>query len=415
MTWKLNVRKRFVALSSQELKMSEKLQKLVLLCMFKAKSSESEVMQEKCNWLAKESLRRYCNIVYHVDGQLPRPIRLDKRIASFTPSQCWNFFETRQGDLPRLLQALRMPVECRFKNGARMVGEEVMLRGLYELVSGEKQFNIAENVFGREQSMQSRAFKYFILHVYRTFFDLVHDNLQWWWDNGFLHASRDAITARLRKLGWNGDNSVGWFIDCNCLEVCRVGGGPRGSGPNATRWACNIQKAFYNGWKSIHGLKHQTVDIAHGFTIDMYGPTSVRRNDLRLLGLSRINERMAAMQVGGEPVTGYGDSIYPHFSHMRSCLRVGGVGALDEDEVVDNDSYKSVRISIEWNYMNTSNLFRYLKIFNKLRVMKSTVVCKIYILCTILRNCHIALYGGISSNYFDIFLPSDMLEKYMGV
>ncbi len=296
-----------------------------------------------------------------------------------------------------------------------MVGEEVMLRGLYELVSGEKQFNIAENVFGREQSMQSRAFKYFIFHVYRTFFDLVHDNLQWWWDNGFLHASRDAITARLRKLGWNGDNSVGWFIDCNCLEVCRVGGGPRGSGPNATRWACNIQKAFYNGWKSIHGLKHQTVDIAHGFTIDMYGPTSVRRNDLRLLGLSRINERMAAMQVGGEPVTGYGDSIYPHFSHMRSCWRVGGVGALDEDEVVDNDSYKSVRISIEWNYMNTSNLFRYLKNLNKLRVMKSTVVCKIYIVCTILRNCHIALYGGISSNYFDIVLPSDMLEKYMRV
>ena len=121
------------------------------------------------------------------------------------------------------------------------------------------------------------------------------------------------------------------------------------------------------------------------------------------------------MQVGGEPVTGYGDSIYPHFSHMRSCWRVGGVGALDEDEVVDNDSYKSVRISIEWNYMNTSNLFRYLKNLNKLRVMKSTVVCKIYIVCTILRNCHIALYGGISSNYFDIVLPSDMLEKYMRV
>ena len=81
---KLNIRKRFVALSSQELKMSEKLQKLVLLCMVKARSADSEEMEEKYNWLAKESLRRYCNIVYYVDGQLPRPIRLDKRIASFT-------------------------------------------------------------------------------------------------------------------------------------------------------------------------------------------------------------------------------------------------------------------------------------------------------------------------------------------
>ena len=108
---KLNIRKRFVALSSQELKMSEKLQKLALLCMVKARSADSEEMEEKCNRLAKESLRRYCNIVYHVDGQLPRPIRLDKRIASFTPSQCWNFFETRQDDMPRLLRALRLPVE----------------------------------------------------------------------------------------------------------------------------------------------------------------------------------------------------------------------------------------------------------------------------------------------------------------
>ena len=189
------------------------------------------------------------------------------------------------------------------------------------------------------------------------------------------------------------------------------------SGPDATRWACNIQKAFYNGWKSIHGLKHQTVDIAHGFTIDMYGPTSVRRNDQRLLGLSRINERMEAMQARGEPVTGYGDSIYPHLSCMRSCWRVLGAGeeALDEDEKMDNECYKSARISIEWNYINTANIFRYLKNINKLKVMGTEIVCYINIVCTILRNCHIALYGGISSSYFGIVLPHDMLERYMRV
>ena len=79
----------------------------------------------------------------------------------------------------------------------------------------------------------------------------------------------------------------------------------------------------------------------------------------------------------------------------------------------DNNSYKSVRISIEWNYMNTANLFRYLKNLNKLKVMNGEVVIMVYIVCTILRNCHIALYGGISSQYFGLSLPHDMLERYM--
>ena len=229
-----------------------------------------------------------------------------------------------------------------------------------------------------------------------------------------MHESRNAITRRLHSLGWMGHNTVGWFIDCNCMETSRVAGGPQCGGPNASRWVSNIQKAFYNGWKSIHGLKHQTVDSAHGFTIDMYGPTSLRRNDFRLFGLSRINARMATMQDEGEPVTGYGDSIYPH-SHVRSCWKAGAGGgrALNEDEVDDNSCYKSVRTSIEWNYMNTANLFRYLKKLNKLKVMHGDVVIMVYVVCTILRNCHIALYGGISSQYFGLSLPHNMLERYM--
>ena len=70
-----------------------------------------------------------------------------------------------------------------------MSGEEVMLRALYELViSGENQFNIATNVFGRDQSQQSRAFKWFINQMFSTFEDLVIDNLDWWYQNGYLNS-----------------------------------------------------------------------------------------------------------------------------------------------------------------------------------------------------------------------------------
>ena len=51
---------------------------------------------------------------------------------------------------------------------------------------------------------------------------------------------------------------VSHFIDCNRLETCVAGGGPAEQGANAARWNEDIQRSFYNGWKSINGMKHQT-------------------------------------------------------------------------------------------------------------------------------------------------------------
>ena len=53
------------------------------------------------------------------------------------------------------------------------------------------------------------------------------------------------------------------FIDCNCLDTARPGGGPADEGSDATRWHPLILRAFYNGWKSVHGLKHLNFDSGH--------------------------------------------------------------------------------------------------------------------------------------------------------
>ena len=55
--------------------------------------------------------------------------------------------------------------------------EEVLLRGLYELVSGADQHEIIA-IFGKDQTVQSRAFNYFINYFYDNFMHLVTDNLQ---------------------------------------------------------------------------------------------------------------------------------------------------------------------------------------------------------------------------------------------
>jgi hypothetical protein len=49
-----------------------------------------------------------------------------------------------------------------------------------------------------------------------------------------------------------------------------VGSGPAEDGANAARFDESVQRAFYNGWKSIYGLKHQTIDYAHGITVEVY-------------------------------------------------------------------------------------------------------------------------------------------------
>jgi hypothetical protein len=95
----------------------------------------------------------------------------------------------------------------------------------------------------------------------------------------------EAIRAKTKFDEWKEDEEMIFricgFIDCNCMESSRPCGGPAEEGPDSLRWDETIQQAFYNGWKSIHGLKHQTFDCAYGMTVDMYGPTSLRRNDLK--------------------------------------------------------------------------------------------------------------------------------------
>ena len=91
------------------------------------------------------------------------------------------------------------------------------------------------------------------------------DSLPWWHRNGYTKASADAIWAKMQSSGFQPAAEEllslklpGYFIDCKCSPTSVVGGGPAEDGANAARWDVDVNRAFYNGWKSVHGLKHQT-------------------------------------------------------------------------------------------------------------------------------------------------------------
>lgn len=218
------------------------------------------------------------------------------------------------------------------------------------------------------------------------------------------------------KLGLDDEgmtNLVSHFIDCNCLETERVGGGPAEGGANAARWDPNIQRAFYNGWKSKTGLKHQTVDDAFGFTMDCYGPTSLRRNDLVLLRESDINDIFARLQLAAEiDYVIFGDSAYKRQSHLRSYY------SEREFEEADglprwNRHMKRLRISIEWNYGHQGSMFRYLTTHFKMKILSSSSTTKVFIVTTLLRNLHTGYYGSQTSRYFNLDIPENFNYCYV--
>ena len=107
---------------------------------------------------------------------------------------------------------------------------------------------MVSETLGRHPSDQCRAFNYFIKHIYDDFHHFVINNL-----SNFRLLWRSAIVIE-EKLGGQFLNRHVDFIVRTCLRTDRLCGGPLGDGPGSLRWSNYVQRSFYNGWKSIHGL-----------------------------------------------------------------------------------------------------------------------------------------------------------------
>jgi len=332
-------RKRFLRLSSNEQVQTRRYKQLIKVLLIKVNSTkEDEVKKIDYERALQAIIAKYYSILIEPEYILPQLKRLRTSIDDFSESECYINFRFLKKDLKRLCTLLYIPSDVILKNRICMTGEEVFLRALYELVSGDVQEKISSNVFGREFSAQSRSICWFISHVFNNFQWLVTDNLLWWKRNGYFEKSAEAIGRRM-NFNVNERNLIAHMIDCNCLPTSVVGGGPTESGANSARWDDTIQRAFYNGWKSIHGLKHQTVDNAYGITVDLYGPTSLRRNDLCLLRESEINDRMSQAQLNERnQFIIFGDSAYKEQSHISSYYK-----GQDPNHVWENGILQSKR------------------------------------------------------------------------
>ena len=201
-----------------------------------------------------------------------------------------------------------------------------------------------------------------------------------------------------------------------------TGSGPLGPGSDAPRYGDEVQRAMYNGWKSEHGTKDQTIDGASGHTWDLFGPLPIRQNDLYMLRESHILLRWKELfeRHGRSPdeikLKIFGDSAYKFREHLFTYFSREHAQGLAE---LLNYALKAVRISIEWNYGHTGLLFKALSNIDKLRALAGNEpnALKLYTVATLFRNFHVWLYGSQTSNYFNIHFsnPEMMLSKYINM
>ena len=173
--------------------------------------------------------------------------------------------------------------------------------------------------------------------------------------------------------------------------------------------ASNCEKSnygrFYSGWKKIHGLKYQTVDLPNGMNAHVYGPLSCRRNDLLCLGRSNLNEKLHELRrYRLIQYKVYGDSAYIPLT--LSHVRARHSNAVNTPrERLENESMSSCRESIEWNYNDLKQYWKFIDFKKNLKLMDMPVV-PITLCAMILRNAHTTMNGNTTSSYFECEPPS---------
>ena len=222
----------------------------------------------------------------------------------------------------------------------------------------------------------------------------------------YMASYAESIRQRLLRLncpflpaGTNGGFAVFAFIDNTMNASCRPGGGPARDGRNAPRNDPNIQRTWYNGWKKIHGLKWQSVDIPNGMNFHVYGPLGVRRNDLTSARWSDINDKLAALQEAeGQQYVVYGDSAYlfVNYSYVRARHNHS---PNTPRKILKNSAMSTCRETIEWDYGDIGRYWAYLDYRNVLK-MRSMPVAQICLTAMLLRNAHVCMNGCNTAESF---------------
>ena len=172
--------------------------------------------------------------------------------------------------------------------------------------------------------------------------------------------------------------------------------------------ASEMQRVVYSGHKRKHAMNFQALITPDGLISHASGSLESRRHDWTMYGFSGIDEQLAeALSIDGEQFYIYGDSGYNRRPHMEVPY-VGSV--LTDDQKECNKRISSVRVTVEWLFMDVKQQWTAIDFKRKLRIGQSPV--GLMYLCTmLLHNCRACIYPNQISQKFKC--PPPPLEEYL--
>ncbi|XP_074634541.1 uncharacterized protein LOC141893070 [Acropora palmata] len=308
-------------------------------------------------------------------------------IVNKDPAECKADFRVEKGDIPILVEALRVPPIFKCVNGTICDGTEglcvVLKRFAYPC-----RYSDMIPIFGRSVSELSIISNEVIDWIYTE-----HGHRVTQWNHSILDPTLLSTYANaIFDKGAALDNCFG-FIDGTVRPICRP--------------VVN-QRTVYNGHKRVHSLKFQSVTLPNGLIAHLFGPVEGRMHDARMLAVSQLYDDLEvfAFNPAGREMCLYGDPAYPLRVHLQAPFRFG---ILTRDMEIFNESMSAVRSSVEWLFADVINYFKFLDFKKNLKIGLSQVG-KMYLVCAILRNALTCLYSNTTAGYFGVDPPT--LNEY---
>jgi hypothetical protein len=195
--------------------------------------------------LLNRLLLEYKSIVEEPEYTLEKPLAIRSRmIDSYGQSDIPHLFRFRSTEqLRRLFDGLKFPEAILLDNNVILREEETFLFGLRRMCYPNRFQDLLEE-FGGEITIWSRAFTWFIIHIYKHFKHLVVRSLERYAEQ--FPSFAKAIKKKVVEKGCNHITPnmffrIVGFIDCTIFATARPGGGPACSGVNAPRHPNIIQ------------------------------------------------------------------------------------------------------------------------------------------------------------------------------
>jgi len=145
-----------------------------------------------------------------------------RTIESLTELEAYSWTRFTKAELFLLLLHLRLPLFVTTTNRYRFTGEEILIFCLTRIALGLDFTLLVESKFGGSATRWSEAFKWFIEHIYFTFYHRITGNSMTLWLDKIDEFRRkicykvNADPVRVRTTDTNGNAIFRWFyVNCN--------------------------------------------------------------------------------------------------------------------------------------------------------------------------------------------------------